>query len=837
MVKEKEVTEEKKKKYYKELEDLPGIGEVTAERLRAKGFGEFSAIAAASPHDLAEAGEFGVESAKKAIEAAKEAVEVGFETADLVFERRKSITKIKTNSTALDELLGGGIETMAITEMYGKFGSGKCVSNDTPLIYFNSSKAHIEDIAYVYEKYKTSESQSEEGFVSKPSRDVFVLSIDKEGNMSKKKIIGLYKQKTDKIQYVKTNRGTELRLTEQHPLMTLNDQGLQWKSTGLLNEGEYIGTMKVNYESESEITTDDAYFLGLFVAEGTSNPLSITNFDEKINHKLHNYIKKKFGREATFTRHNGRTLLFKDTQKILGDLCQTNSATKFIPESVLNGNIEIQRAFLSGYVDGDGFVSKCPEMTTKSKKLSNQLSYLLSRLGIECTITRKNIKGNTFYRVFVPEQRSKILYTEALVYSTKELSKLKNGEIHTNGQGKYGIPSGPVRQIIKRLHKNLSGARRRKMSGTKRELAQGKYFSLYFNYLARDPASNVMTKETLALLLDFYDEKVEILQKWQIELKKPTQEKILGSLKELPFESKKIGARLGYSSIENYIIRNKIPQETVVRLGEILGSMIDEVLNNEQLKKDIKTLKILYEKDFSWEKIMVKKTEPYGDYIYDVEIEDNHNFIGGFKPMLLHNSQLGFQLTVNVQKPVEEGGLGGQVLFVDSEATFRPERIVQLAEAQGMDPEKVLKGIHVARAENSDHQILLIEKSEELIEKNNIKLIVIDSLTSHFRADYLGRGALSERQQKLNKHVHELQKLSEKFNLAVYVTNQVMDNPGILFGDPTTPIGGHVLAHMSTYRLYVRKSKEDKRIARLVDSPNMPEGEAVFKVTMKGIGD
>ncbi len=200
-------------------------------------------------------------------------------------------------------------------------------------------------------------------------------------------------------------------------------------------------------------------------------------------------------------------------------------------------------------------------------------------------------------------------------------------------------------------------------------------------------------------------------------------------------------------------------------------------------------------------------------------------------------SQLGFQLAVNVQKAPEQGGLGGGVLFIDSEATFRPERIVQLAESEGMDPDSVLKNIHVARSENSDHQIILLERSSELIEKNNIKLIVIDSLTSHFRADYLGRGALGERQQKLNKHVHMLQKLSEKYNLAVYVTNQVMDNPGILFGDPTTPIGGHVLAHMSTYRLYVRKSKGEKRIARLVDSPNLPEGEAVFTVGAKGVSD
>lgn len=200
-------------------------------------------------------------------------------------------------------------------------------------------------------------------------------------------------------------------------------------------------------------------------------------------------------------------------------------------------------------------------------------------------------------------------------------------------------------------------------------------------------------------------------------------------------------------------------------------------------------------------------------------------------------SQVGFQLSVNVQKPVEQGGLGGSVLFIDTESTFRPERLAQLAEAQGMNPDEVLKNISVAKAVNSDHQMVLADKMEEIIKEKNIRLIVVDSLTSHFRADYVGRGALGDRQQKLNKHIHTLQKLADKFNLAVYITNQVMDNPGIMFGDPTTPIGGHVLAHAATYRIYLRKGKEEKRIARLVDSPNMPEGECVFKVTPKGVGD
>ncbi len=201
-------------------------------------------------------------------------------------------------------------------------------------------------------------------------------------------------------------------------------------------------------------------------------------------------------------------------------------------------------------------------------------------------------------------------------------------------------------------------------------------------------------------------------------------------------------------------------------------------------------------------------------------------------------SQVGFQLAVNLQKAMsDEEGTPPRTLFIDTESTFRPERVVQLAETNGLDPEKTLENILVARAENSDHQIILLEKAEQVIKKENIRLIIIDSLTSQFRADYVGRGALGERQQKLNKHVHTLQKFADKYNLAIYVTNQVMDNPAILFGDPTTPIGGHVLAHAATYRVYLRKSKESKRIARLIDSPSLPEGEAVFRVTEKGIGD
>lgn len=200
-------------------------------------------------------------------------------------------------------------------------------------------------------------------------------------------------------------------------------------------------------------------------------------------------------------------------------------------------------------------------------------------------------------------------------------------------------------------------------------------------------------------------------------------------------------------------------------------------------------------------------------------------------------SQIAMQLAVNVQLPVEKGGLGGNALIIDSEHTFRPERVVQMAKKLDLDPQKVLKNIIIAKAYTSDDQMLLAEQSQQIIKEKNVKLVIVDSLTSLFRAEYTGRGTLAPRQQKLNRHLAALHKLADVNNLVVYVTNQVMANPQMFFGDPTRPIGGHILGHSATFRIYLRKSKGGKRIARLIDSPNLPEGEAIFKIDEGGVGD
>jgi DNA repair protein RadA len=198
-------------------------------------------------------------------------------------------------------------------------------------------------------------------------------------------------------------------------------------------------------------------------------------------------------------------------------------------------------------------------------------------------------------------------------------------------------------------------------------------------------------------------------------------------------------------------------------------------------------------------------------------------------------TQIAHQLCVNVQLAIDQGGMEKGAYFIDTENTFRPERIVQMAEALDLNPDEILGNIHVARAYNSSHQMLLVEKVIEMSKEKPGGLLVVDSLTAHFRAEYVGRGALADRQQKLNKHMHDLLRWSDLNNGAVCVTNQVSSKPDAFFGDPTRPIGGHIVGHTATFRIYLRKSKGPKRIARLIDSPHLPEGEAVFTVKEEGI--
>jgi DNA repair protein RadA len=201
-------------------------------------------------------------------------------------------------------------------------------------------------------------------------------------------------------------------------------------------------------------------------------------------------------------------------------------------------------------------------------------------------------------------------------------------------------------------------------------------------------------------------------------------------------------------------------------------------------------------------------------------------------------TQLAHQLCVNVQLSYEKGGLEGGALYIDTEGTFRPERVIQMALAKDLDYNLILKNIIIGRAYNSNHQILLVKEAPKIIDDKKIKLIIVDSLIGHFRSEYIGRGTLAERQQIINTHIHDLLRLTETYDeLAVVFTNQVSAKPDVFYGNPLTHTGGHVVAHGATIRIFLRKGKGEQRIAKVVDAPHIPESDTVFSITEDGIAD
>ena len=217
-----------------------------------------------------------------------------------------------------------------------------------------------------------------------------------------------------------------------------------------------------------------------------------------------------------------------------------------------------------------------------------------------------------------------------------------------------------------------------------------------------------------------------------------------------------------------------------------------------------------------------------------IETQAMTEFIGEYG---VGKTQICLILCVMAQLPVDKKGLNGNVVYIDTEGTFIPERICEIANALELDPHKTLENIFLARAYNSSHQCLLIENLFKFCPENNIKLVIVDSMIGHFRGEYVGREHLSERQQKLNNLLHKLLRLTEAFNLPVIVTNQVQSNPAQFFGDPNKPAGGHVMAHACTHRIYLRKGSKGTRIIKVIDSPYLPESSTRFKITEKGIED
>jgi len=289
----------------------------------------------------------------------------------------------------------------------------------------------------------------------------------------------------------------------------------------------------------------------------------------------------------------------------------------------------------------------------------------------------------------------------------------------------------------------------------------------------------------------------------------------------------------GYPTIEAVAVTP--PIEIMERTGVGFNTILKiQEAARKMISADFKTAQDFYEKRQTMKKCTTgsrKLDEILGG---GIETQALTELIGEFGS---GKTQLCMMLAVAAQMPHDKGGLEGNVAFVDTEGTFMPERLYQIASEMGLDPKNVANNVLVARAYNSSHQCLLIDKLFTLCPENNVKLVVVDSMISHFRGEYVGRETLSERQQKLNQYLHKLIRLSEAYNLSVVLTNQVQANPATFFGDPNRPAGGNIMAHACTHRVYLRKGAKGTRVARVIDSPYLPEKTARFMITDRGIAD
>jgi DNA repair protein RadA len=813
-----------------ELDTLPGVGPATKQKLKDAGIETILDLATSGPMDISDAVDIDV---SKAVElnnkARKKLVELNrlepdFVNAADLLVKRKAIDRVSTGSKNLDDLLGGGIETWAMTEFYGEFGSGKCVAADTRIFYSNDANIHFEPISAAYEKYRMmyGEKPLDSGFFV-PLKEVNVVGLNSQLTPASY----LYREHVSSIMAIDTERGRTLRLGKPHMAMVMSGEGIKWVPSGALRIGNKIATPKsILLPGRTEISNDDAFFLGFYVAEGTRNPFSITNTDMTLVNWTRDYIRGRFGFDPTVSKLRGQAalLLLRDPVKdLLGDLFDCDSFTKHVPGSVLNGGDEIVRHFLAGYFEGDGRVKGSDlEVSSNSKTLIEGVSYLLSRLGISSTFSTKNISTGPHYRLYISGfDRDKM---SQIPFKSKEIPHVKTRN------SKYCVPAG---DLLRAAYKSAVSSSRWHVG---RQGALRKSGTLYEALTRSAYGKKGMSEAQLTKAIEFFKEVARLLAQNLKDLQHSDIESGGGFrhyAHTLAFPANVLAGALGLSKpgLNNYFNRG-VPQE---RLQAFKAAATKEIERRMRVLND--TVAVLEEAmKFNWDTVVAIREEKYNDFVYDFEVPEGHAFVSGNLPTIMHNSQICHTLCVMVQEGRGEGGLDAGAVYIDTEGTFRPERIAEIAEARGLDSEKVLSRITVARAYNSAHQELIVKELGRVIEPNKVKLVILDSAVAHYRAEFLGRGTLAERQQRLNRFMHQLLRTAEIYNVAVVVTNQVQAAPDSFFGDPTRPTGGHVVAHTSTYRIYLRKAAKN-RIARMVDSPYHPERDTVFILNERGVDD
>lgn len=838
---EEEEVKAGEKKPYINIEDLPSVGPATAGRLREIGYHTVEALATATVKELAAAG-IGEKRAAEIIQNARESVEVSFVTADELASLRTKVGRITTGSRVLDSLLGGGVETQSITELFGEYGSGKSqlchqlavnvqlpvergglnggalyldtensLPYDEKVLIIDEGTPKLEEIGEVVEDVlRNSKVTIENGsYVATPHKPVKVLSFDPEDYRVKVfEVTAVMKHPPKKVFKVKLASGREVRTTKYHNFFTLNEKGeLVPIPTCILSPGMFVAVPSrfpiVDGGFELDLVDILAKDCSKFWIKGD---IRFSNFLKSLTKELEDAAKSLSIDPTRISdwismSNIPLSVYLKIKDKIPESLIHTLKVSSKISVNGLPIRIRVDEDFAR-------FLGICAAEGSKIE-MNNQLVITSNKGSI-----RKFVKEFAMrLGLDVEERKDKpglIITSEAFI---KLLESLKVGDRELNKNAPSFILCAPDNVRLAWLEGYIMGDRLvGQASCNSNELAN---FVLYLTQSLGIPSSNsVVAKEK--------DGKVYITRHvcWAA---KPEKETLLSCIpsKSLGKLIKEVRTKYGITMRELAYVAGFAKEASVmqIELGLVKHLSREEAIRLlsalEKLGAEgdplIKRIKMLMDGDI-WFDEVVEVKELNEENTYDLEVMPNgkpvENFIAGYGGIFVHN-------------------------------TFRIERIENMARHVGLDPEEATRRIIYAEAYNSDHQVLLLEKSDKVIKENNIRLIIIDSLTSHFRGEYLGREMLAERQQKLNKHMHKLLKLARVFNAAAVVTNQVMARPDEYYSPQiVSPVGGHIVGHISHNRILLRKSiGKNVRIARLVSSPYLPEGEAVFKITSNGVED
>jgi len=783
-----EPTEQKEeRKVYLKIEDLPSVGNATAAKLREIGFSTIESLATATIAELAAAG-ISEKRAAEIIAAARQAIEISWVTAKDLAELKKTVGRITTGSKALDKLIGGGVETQTITEFFGEYGSGKCVAKGTYVIYLNPIQPHLEPIEVIYEKYKSihGELPYGQGFIV-PLRGVRVFSFTGDG-VKPVEATFMYREWTNELVVIKTKRGRVLKVTPTHKLLSINEEGgLMWIEAGRIKPGAPIATpcnLAIE-ESEDSLSFDDAYFLGLFIAEGGTNPLSITTNHKPLKDWLVHYIEKKFGFIPTVEIHNGafRILLRKSVKEFLKELAECSSEEKFIPEFLLNASSEVARHFLAGYIDGNGCISaNSIEVLIKSPKLALGLSYLFSKLGINTTIKEKKVNGKRYYRVFITGEDGELVCSLPF--------KIKHRKTTNRGSG-HGYPSS-IFKFVRKVFKNTITPHRGRMKKSLVRIHQTETLGelLTKNVLSARKVINSKTFLAIHKLFSMLKNNLQEIRR-MLECKELNDDVFRKVYRRIPFAlrpalAEKINRHK--SSIGNYLTRG-LSKDRSMR-ESIRKALIAEV--NSRLSKIEEAIEKLDKiRLLSWDFVSQVYYEPYNDYVYDFNVPETENFVGGNMPTILHNSQLCHQLAVNVQLPPERGGLNGGALYIDTENSLPYDEHVLIVEDGLVHLRKIGEVVEEAlscsevRIENGSYVAEPSKKIEVLAfdpEDYKVKPFKVTAVMKHPPKKIYRIKLASGREVRVTKY-HNLFTLNEYGELTTISTCDL--SPGVFIAIPS----------------------------------------------------